>query len=141
MGKCRGRYGVGWAQALITAVSMVSIDLAYLKASVNMYTSGINTAINKNMSTTLTIRKIPAAFTYALMLACVLVVVMPLADHDIALSAGYGALLGLIVYGVYNGTNMATIPKWGYHMAIQDTLWGCTVMSISSVIAASTECV
>ncbi len=34
------------------------------------------------------------------------------------------ALLGLVIYGVYNGTNMATINEWGAKEFWVDTLWG-----------------
>ena len=33
-------------------------------------------------------------------------------------------LLGIMVYGVYDTTNYATISKWKAHLAIIDTLWG-----------------
>lgn len=47
-----------------------------------------------------------------------------------------GLILGLVVYGVYNGTNMATIAKWGLHEFIVDTLWGTFLsgtLAVSSV--------
>lgn len=39
-----------------------------------------------------------------------------------------GMILGLVVYGVYNGTNMATIKEWGVKEFIIDTVWG-TILS------------
>jgi uncharacterized membrane protein len=47
---------------------------------------------------------------------------------------GKSALLGLVIYGVYNGTNMATINEWGTKEFIVDTLWGTF---LSGVIGAS----
>ena len=35
-----------------------------------------------------------------------------------------GMLLGLVIYGIYNGTNMTTINEWGWKEFIVDTLWG-----------------
>ncbi len=35
-----------------------------------------------------------------------------------------GMILGLVVYGVYNGTNGATIKEWGTKEFIVDTVWG-----------------
>ena len=35
-----------------------------------------------------------------------------------------GALLGVILFGVYDLTNMATIPAFGLKEAAIDTLWG-----------------
>lgn len=39
-----------------------------------------------------------------------------------------GALLGLVIYGTYNGTNYATIEEWNMKVFFVDTLWG-TLMS------------
>lgn len=47
-----------------------------------------------------------------------------------------GMLLGLIIYGVYNGTNGATINEWGTKEFIVDTVWGTTlsgILAISSI--------
>jgi uncharacterized membrane protein len=47
-----------------------------------------------------------------------------------------GLILGLVVYGVYNGTNMATINEWGAKEFIIDTIWGSVLsgtISVSSV--------
>ena len=35
-----------------------------------------------------------------------------------------GALLGLVIYGVYDFTNMATIKRWTTGFVVQDVLWG-----------------
>ncbi len=40
-----------------------------------------------------------------------------------------GGLLGLVVYGVYNGTNMATINEWGTKEFFADTIWGTFLSS------------
>ncbi len=46
-----------------------------------------------------------------------------------------GALLGLIVYGVYDLTNMATLKSWPLPLALVDMAWGsflcATVAGIS----------
>ena len=47
-----------------------------------------------------------------------------------------GMILGLVVYGVYNGTNMATIKEWGTKEFIADTVWGTMLsgtLAITSV--------
>lgn len=35
-----------------------------------------------------------------------------------------GALLGLVIYGVYDFTNMATVKGWTLSFVAQDVLWG-----------------
>lgn len=34
------------------------------------------------------------------------------------------ALLGFVIYGIYNATNMATLNNYSLKVAIIDTLWG-----------------
>ena len=35
-----------------------------------------------------------------------------------------GALMGLVIYGIYDFTNMATIKGWTHQFIFQDVLWG-----------------
>jgi len=44
-----------------------------------------------------------------------------------------GMVLGLVVYGVYNGTNMATINEWGAKEFFVDTIWGTLLSGIISM--------
>lgn len=44
-----------------------------------------------------------------------------------------GAVLGFIIYGVYNGTNYATLDNYNLKTAIADTLWGTFVISMGSL--------
>jgi uncharacterized membrane protein len=46
-----------------------------------------------------------------------------------------GSLLGLIIYGVYNGTNMATINEWGIKESVIDTIWGTLLCGSLSALS------
>lgn len=46
----------------------------------------------------------------------------------------YGALCGLVIYGVFNGTNYATNKNWTLKIATLDTMWGMFVMSMASIV-------
>jgi uncharacterized membrane protein len=46
----------------------------------------------------------------------------------------YGCLYGLVVYGVYNYTNLSTITKYDYEVAIKDTLWGTILCGLMVAI-------
>jgi uncharacterized membrane protein len=46
-----------------------------------------------------------------------------------------GGLLGLVVYGVYNGTNMATINEWGTKEFFADTIWGTFLSSSIGLVS------
>ena len=45
-----------------------------------------------------------------------------------------GALFGLVVYGVYNFTNLAVIAKYGLIQSIIDTVWGTILCSMITYI-------
>jgi len=45
-----------------------------------------------------------------------------------------GALFGLVVYGVYNFTNLAVIAKYGLTQSIIDTVWGTILCSMITYI-------
>jgi len=46
------------------------------------------------------------------------------ADSPIYTAARDGALLGLIAYGTYEATNMATLRGWTWSMTATDVIWG-----------------
>jgi uncharacterized membrane protein len=45
-----------------------------------------------------------------------------------------GLLFGLVVYGVYNFTNYATIEQWSYELLVRDTLWGMFLTGSMAVV-------
>jgi uncharacterized membrane protein len=46
----------------------------------------------------------------------------------------HGAFLGLIIYGVYDATNLATFQKWTYKFALQDILWGSFLFGFTTFL-------
>ena len=66
----------------------------------------------------------PAALVvYALLGTGIALFVMPRAP-TVPLAAGYGALFGLVVYGVYDFTNFSTLRQWPLVLAAVDLTWG-----------------
>jgi len=49
------------------------------------------------------------------------------------IALGYGAALGLLAYGTYDATNLATIRGWPAVVSVVDMLWGVLVTSITAV--------
>ena len=43
-------------------------------------------------------------------------------------------LLGLVIYGVFEGTNYAIFKKWSLKLAILDTVWGGSLFAITSYL-------
>lgn len=73
-----------------------------------------------------------ALIVYILFALMIWFVVLPLADNQIAYSFMYGALLGLIVYGIYDMTNLSVLKNWPLHISLIDWGWGIILCSITS---------
>jgi uncharacterized membrane protein len=46
-----------------------------------------------------------------------------------------GMLMGLIIYGIYNGTNIATIKQYSLKVSIIDTCWGALLSGVLAVLS------
>ena len=49
-----------------------------------------------------------------------------------------GALLGLVAYGTYDMTNLATLKNWAVSVSVVDMIWG---VSLTAVAACCGYCV
>ncbi len=69
---------------------------------------------------------------WTLLVVGIVVLVLPNAS-SYGTAAMYGAILGFVIYGVYDFTNLATITGWTIPMTIVDMLWGTFLCSITSL--------
>jgi uncharacterized membrane protein len=77
---------------------------------------------------------VPAAFVvYALLGIGVAVFVIPRAP-TVSLAAAYGALFGLVVYGVYDFTNYSTLRQWPFVLTVADVAWGAAASATCAAI-------
>ncbi len=66
----------------------------------------------------------PAALVvYVLLGIGISLFVLPRAP-TVPAAAAYGALFGLVVYGVYDFTNYSTLRQWPFALALVDVTWG-----------------
>ncbi len=49
-------------------------------------------------------------------------------------AAGWGALYGLIGYGIYDLTNRATLARWSLKMTVIDMAWGATLCATTALV-------
>ena len=71
-------------------------------------------------------RLLPAAMVYVLIPVGIILFVGPriASTRSLLASGGWGALFGLIVYGIYDLTNLAILEKWSVWITAFDILWG-----------------
>lgn len=74
-----------------------------------------------------------AAVVYLLLGLGLATLVAPRAS-DAASAAAYGALFGLVVYGVYDFTNLATLKDWPLVVTLVDVAWGTTACAVAGVL-------
>jgi uncharacterized membrane protein len=76
----------------------------------------------------------PAAFVvYALLGTGIALFVIPRAA-TVPLAAAYGALFGLVVYGVYDFTNYSTLRQWPFVLTLADVAWGTVASAACAAI-------
>lgn len=75
----------------------------------------------------------PAAFVvYALLGIGIALFVIPRAS-TLSSAAAFGALFGLVVYGVYDFTNYSTLRQWPFALTLADTAWGALASAAAAV--------
>ena len=78
-----------------------------------------------------------AAPVYVLMAIGIAVFVVPRAEgRGLRVAAGYGALFGWILFGVYDFTNYSTLKHYPLIFAVVDTLWGGVACATTATIVA-----
>jgi len=71
---------------------------------------------------------------YLLLALSIVVFIIPLAQSSLLYSAIYGALLGAIIYGVYDFTCLAIFKDFPIAMGFIDWAWGIALFSWSSLV-------
>jgi uncharacterized membrane protein len=84
------------------------------------------------------IRWVPALlFYFGFPAALVALAIFP-AGQSFAMQVGRAALVGLVAYGVYDLTNLATLKHWPLRLALVDTAWGTFASTAAGAAAAWT---
>jgi uncharacterized membrane protein len=106
-------------QIFLVATVMLLMDFAWLALN-NKYHRRVFAELQGQP---LQVRIGPAVLVYLLMIVGVwFFAVAPAADWSEA--AGRGALIGAIMYGLYDLTNYATLVNYPIEYAIPDMMWG-----------------
>ena len=112
-------------ELIVTAIVYLTIDIVYIMTntlSFKKYFSFIQGSPAK-------FKRTPAVITYIILTLGLYYFIIkdrrPVTD---------AFLFGILIYGVYDFTNYATLKKWTIAFSIKDTLWGGTVFTISTFI-------
>ena len=110
-------------KALVSALGLVAIDFAYLSVIKGHFARQIAAV----QGSPLRVNVFGAIVTYVfLIFGLNYFIIGP------GRSAQDAFLLGLVVYGVYDFTNLALFSKWQLFTAVTDTLWGGTLFYLTT---------
>jgi len=110
---------------LFSAAILLALDFIYL----NMTKSTFETQVVKIQRVVMKVKIIPAALCYLLLVIGLNYFI--LRTHRPVLEA---FLLGFIIYGVFDTTNLAIFKKYDWKVALMDALWGGTLFALTTSI-------
>lgn len=114
---------------LISSIIMLVLDITYLSTFGKPF-----------VDQTVMIQKSPFELNYVGALASYLCLILGL-NYFVILKQGSlqdAFVLGFVMYGVYDATNMALLKKWLPDLALMDTLWGALLMTATTYFTYQT---
>ena len=110
---------------LFSAVILLTLDFIYL----NLTKSVFQTQVFKIQHGVMNVKLIPAVLCYFfLVIGLNYFILQP---HRTILEA---FLLGFIIYGVFDSTNLAIFKNYEWNVAIMDTVWGGILFALTTWI-------
>ncbi len=113
---------------LITALIFVILDGIYL----NLIRDYFNKQIKAVQGSDIKVDFVAAAITYIFLIFGLNYFILSQKR-----SVKDAALLGLVIYAVYEFTNKALLKSWTYTTAIIDTAWGATLFGLTTAIVST----
>lgn len=112
---------------LISAILLIIIDYIYLNLIKNYFFQQI-----------IKIQGTPVQINILGILLCYLFIIIGLNYFIIKpkKSIADAFLLGIIIYGVYETTNLALFTKWSFLTVLIDTLWGGCLFAITTYLVS-----
>ncbi len=125
-----------WKLFAIVLPIFLLFDLFWLGVIMKTFYSQELGELARRHGATLAPRWGAAILVYLLIPGGIVLFVQPLlGENGTAWQAfGWGALFGLVLYGVYDLTNLAVLEKWTVRMTVADISWGCVLCGTTSVI-------
>ena len=110
---------------LFSAVILLSLDFIYL----NLTKSVFQTQVFKIQHGVMNVKLIPAILCYFFLVIGLNYFILQ--SHRTILEA---FLLGFIIYGVFDSTNLAIFKNYEWNVAIMDTIWGGILFALTTWI-------
>ena len=115
---------------LASAATLLALDIVWLMLAVpRLYRPQMGNLLADQPNLA-----VAAIFYLLYVVGIVVFVVLPAVESGSWLSAlGLGALLGLVAYGTYDFTNLATLRGWPVTLSFIDVTWGIFLTATSAL--------
>jgi len=125
--------------AFVALVVLLALDALWISANMSSYRSMVERVQRLPMR----IQYIGAVLSYACIYLALVLIAFPAIRASAAgrkqtptgllwLSVRHAGLLGLLIYGVFNFTNMALFANYDVKVAVKDTVWGATLLTATA---------
>ena len=124
-----------WLMLILVPIVLV-IDLIWLGIVMKSFYAQEMGELMRRNGETLSPRWGAAVLVYLLIPAGLVLFVRPLLGEQTPawMVFAHGAAFGLILYGVYDLTNLAVLEKWTVKLTIADMAWGGVLCGTSSLM-------
>ena len=119
---------------IISLVLFVMIDYVYLTSTGHLF----NDMIKDIQGSEINFKFIPAIFAYISLYIGLYYFVL-VNNKPIRQMVFDAAILGFVIYSVYDFTNMAIINKWDTKIGLMDVVWGSILYSLVTFITLKIE--
>lgn len=122
--------------AMVVFAFLDTVWLGYVMSS--RYKEWFGTLARLNPDGSFNINFIAAIGVYVLLAAAIVFFVLPVVGSGGAAKVFlYGALMGLIMYGVYDLTNAATLARWPLNLILVDMAWGTFATGLTALVVTN----
>lgn len=123
-----------------TMIFFLFLDLVWLGVvAKNLYSVEYGNLMRRGVDGMLDPHLPAALVVYILFALGILLFVVRNAEGQWLLGLGWGALFGLVVYGVFDFTNLAVLANWSTKISVIDTLWGTTICALTGAFATMVD--
>ena len=109
-------------------VIQIIIDIIYLKLSASHF----NKVVNNIQGSDIKLNYYSAAIVYILMAYALKKFILDTSNSKNKIKDAF--ILGIIIYGVFDFTNMAILKNWNLYTSIMDMFWGGILFAITIYI-------
>jgi uncharacterized membrane protein len=122
----------------LTLIVFLAVDLTYLGIIMSGFYKSELGALARKSGDALAPVWWAALVVYILIPLGILLFVLPRVDGEKWLISAltWGFVYGVVLYGVYDFTNVATLDRWPLKLAFADTLWGGVLCGLVTGFAA-----